>query len=72
MRPSRVVLAALGAVTALGVVACVEIPADVAATFAPARPEEPSRYRRRDDAPGPRGFVDAAAGGALAADGGVS
>ncbi len=62
-RLASVVLAPLGVLTALGVAACVEIPADVSATFAPARPEEPSQYRRRADAPSPQGFVVASADG---------
>lgn len=39
------------------VTACVKIPGEVEAQFAPAQPYETNNFRRRSDAPSPLGFV---------------
>lgn len=64
------------------VTACVKIPGEIEAQFAPAQPYETNNFRRRSDAPSPLGFVtendlapiapatDAGAGDAGAGDAG--
>lgn len=57
MRSTFHVRAALAVVLLALAAACVKIPGEVEAQFAPAQPYEKNNFRRRTDAPSPMGYV---------------